>query len=85
MVARVNLKSKGHHFASLIFSRPGLAPAPPKAVQQLGKQHYFLYYDADEYPRVVDLLRHESPISLYFDGTVAYLQSGAEPVGEHES
>ncbi|HKO61236.1 MAG TPA: hypothetical protein VJV03_08765 [Pyrinomonadaceae bacterium] len=45
------------------------------------------HYLADDYPRVLDILRNESPVFVEFEvstGNVANLRTSAEPVGEGE-
>lgn len=51
-----------------------------------GPSKYIVSYRADDYPKVIDVLRNESPVHFYWNAETgaAYLRSGAEDVGEGE-
>jgi hypothetical protein len=47
---------------------------------------YSLYYRRSSLPDVIDMLRHEGPVYVYYDGaTNSMLTTAQEPVGEAES
>ncbi len=43
-----------------------------------------MFLSIEHYPRVIDLLRNESPLSFFFSDDTAYLATGKEPSGEGE-
>lgn len=43
------------------------------------------YYPAEDFPRVLDLLRNEKPIYVYYNGSGnSVIKTSSEPVGEGE-
>jgi hypothetical protein len=51
-----------------------------------GKTVYTVNFPDSRYPGVIDLLRNETPITLFFrdDTFFAYLSTDNEPIGEEE-
>ena len=51
-----------------------------------GRQHVYLYFHYRDYPNMIDLLRNEKPINIFYrdDAKFGYLSTSMEPVGEHE-
>jgi len=47
---------------------------------------YFIFsFHINEYPQVIDLLRNEKPVYIFFNGTDhGYLSTSREPIGEEE-
>ncbi len=43
-----------------------------------------MFLTIEHYPRVIDLLRNESPLSFFFSNDRTYLTTGHEPSGEGE-
>ena len=69
------------------FLREGQAlPANRKATLSSGSPYYILYYRYSQMSDLVDLLRNEKPIYLFFrdEDKLGYLTTSAEPVGEEE-
>jgi hypothetical protein len=52
------------------------------------KGQVVLYYHVDHYPNVIDLLRNEKPVYLYYNGSGSGFENGiktmVEKVGEGE-
>lgn len=44
-----------------------------------------LYLPESQIPAVVDMLRNEKPVSVFYNNTAALLFTGKEPVGEAEA
>jgi hypothetical protein len=74
------------YLAGLKFAKDPAAPLPPPA---LVHSFYFLYYTYQDLPVIVDMLRNEGPVFLFYNdfwGTIsAWLSTSAEPVGEGET
>jgi hypothetical protein len=59
----------------------------PVADTQKANGYISCHYLTDDYPRVLDILRHEKPVYVEFEvraGNVANIRTSAEPVGEGE-
>lgn len=59
----------------------------PVADTQKATGYISCHYLAEDYPRVIDLLRNEKPVFVELDvraGSVANIRTSAEPVGEGE-
>lgn len=81
---RIALKNAGNYIGQLIF-KPNAAPLPADANVNGQVQ---IYYHLESFQNVIDLLRNEKPIYLYFNGAGAGLENGiktmSEKVGEGE-
>jgi len=63
------------------------ASTMPVADTQKGSGYISCHYAAEDYPRVLDLLRNEKPVFVEFEvkpGNIANIRTSAEPVGEGE-
>lgn len=51
-----------------------------------GRQHVYVYCHYSAYPNMIDLLRNEEPINVFYrdDFKLGYLTTSTEPVGENE-
>ena len=51
-----------------------------------GRQHVYVHCHYDAYPNMVDLLRNEKPVNVFYrdDFKFGYLTTSMEPVGENE-
>ena len=59
----------------------------PVADTQKATGYISCHYLADDYPRVLDILRNEKPVFVEFEiraGNVANIRTSAEPVGDGE-
>lgn len=59
----------------------------PVADTQKATGYISCHYLAEDYPRVLDILRNEKPVFVEFEvraGNVANIRTSAEPVGEGE-
>lgn len=59
----------------------------PNSDTQKATGYISCHYPAEDYPRVIDILRNEKPVFVEFDvraGNVANIRTSAEPVGEGE-
>jgi hypothetical protein len=59
----------------------------PVADTHKGTGYISCHYMADDYPRVLDILRNEKPVFVEFEvqnGNIANIRTSAEPVGEGE-
>ena len=59
----------------------------PVADTQKGTGHISCHYLAEDYPKVLDILRNEKPVYVEFEvrlGNVANIRTSAETVGEGE-
>lgn len=81
---RIALKNAGNFLGQLIF-KPSGSPLPADTMVNGQVQ---LYYHLDEFQNVIDLLRNEKPIYLYYNGSGAGFENGiktmTEKVGEGE-
>ena len=61
-------------------------PANSKTMHVSGNPIFYVNYRYEAYADVIDLLRNEKPIKLFFrdDNFAAYITTGAEAVGEGE-
>jgi hypothetical protein len=61
-------------------------PANSAAPDFSGKLMYYVNYPYSQYMAVIDLLRNEKPVKLFFrdDNLAAYITTSKEPVGENE-
>ena len=74
-------------FAFLNFYPAGAAiPANSKSTHSSGKPMYYVRYHYDQFANVLDILRNEKPVKLFFrdDNMAAYITTSNEPVGEGE-
>ena len=63
------------------------ATSMPMADTQRASGYISCHYPAEDYPRVLDLLRNEKPVYVEFEvrpGNMANIRTSAEPVGEGE-
>lgn len=59
----------------------------PVADTQKASGYISCHYLADDYPKILDLLRNEKPVYVEFEvrlGNIANIRTSAEPVGEGE-
>ena len=77
--------SSGNIIASARFHR--LASTLPATDSRSASGYIVLNYPLQAYPQVLDLLRNEKPVVLWFDGTrkIGGIVCRQEPVGEQES
>lgn len=82
-VAGIYLYEKGKYRGYVYFFPDGTALAPP--VHDSTNGRIFLHFNLCQFHSVMDMLRNEKPIMLYYYGpTNAALTTGREPVGEEE-
>jgi hypothetical protein len=63
------------------------AATMPNSDSQMGNGYISCHFMAEDYPRILDLLRNEKPVFVEFEvsaGNVANIRTSAEPVGEGE-
>ncbi len=81
---RIGLKSKGKFIATLNFNPDG-STLPVDSIQN---GQAMLYYHLEDFENVVDLLRNEKPLYLYYNGSGGGFENGIrtdeEQVGEGE-
>jgi hypothetical protein len=81
---RIALKNAGNYIGQMIFMPNGAALPPDTAVNKQAQVHYHL----DDFQNVIDLLRNEKPIYLYYSGSGSGFENGIktmiEKVGEGE-
>jgi hypothetical protein len=86
VTARIKLYNKEDKIAELIFYDPSTTTEVPDNQSE----PRIMYIPKDRYPWHLDLLRHESPVSLFVKkpGQLVIgnpsLHTGSEPVGEGE-
>ena len=59
----------------------------PVADSRKASGYISCHYLAEDYPRILDILRNEKPVYVEFvirDGNIANIRTSAEPVGEGE-
>ena len=60
---------------------------PINTMEKIGSKNiYYVYYHADNYPAMIDILRNEKPLYFYYnhDNHESYVTTSNEPVGEAE-
>ena len=81
---RIALKNAGNYIGQLLFL-PNGATLPADTVVNKQAQ---LYYHLEDFQNVVDLLRNEKPIYMYYNGSGGGFENGirtmSEKVGEGE-
>ena len=81
---RIALKNAGNYIGQMIFL-PNSAALPADTVVNKQAQ---LYYHLEDFQNVVDLLRNEKPIYMYYNGSGGGFENGIktmiEKVGEGE-
>lgn len=81
-VPRIWLKNSGNYIGQLIFEPDGKALPP----DSMAGSQVNLYYHLEDFENTLDLLRHEAPMYLLYDGTGPGNENGikttAEQVGE---
>ena len=78
------LRGGGGEFCVVWFVEDPNAALPPAT--QSGK-NFSLYYHHSQLPHIIDMLRNEKPISVFFDndaGANSRISTGPEPIGEGE-
>ena len=52
----------------------------------MDRQHVYLSYYYHDYANIIDLLRNEKPVKVFYrdDAKFGYISTAMEPVGEHE-
>jgi hypothetical protein len=43
-----------------------------------------MYVPESQFPAVIDMLRNEGPVSVYYASGSGFLHTGSEPIGEGE-
>jgi hypothetical protein len=83
-VPRIWLKNSGKFIGQLVFKPNG--SALPQ--DNMADGYVNLYYYLSDFPNVIDLLRHEKPLYLLWNGSGASFENGikttSESVGEGE-
>jgi hypothetical protein len=81
---RIALKNAGNYIGQLLFLPSG-ATLPADTVVNKQAQ---LYYHVEDFANVVDLLRNEKPMYMYYNGSGSGFENGlrtmSERVGEGE-
>ena len=81
---RIALKNAGNYIGQLLFLPNGAALPADTVVNKQAQLHYHL----EDFRNVVDLLRNEKPIYLYYSGSGSGFENGIktmiEKVGEGE-
>jgi hypothetical protein len=81
---RIALKNAGNYVGQLIFRPNGTALPIDSVVNNQVQLHYYL----DSYAHLIDLLRNEKPIYMYYNGSGSGFENGIktmiEKVGEGE-
>jgi len=77
----------GRKYAGRIFFYPDHIPLPPPVLDDTGPYpRIFLSHYLKRFPDVMDLIRNEKPIGIYYTGpSDAGITTGKEPIGEEES
>ena len=83
--AIIGLRDQTEVFVAVAYFHLSSSTLPP-ADSQKPNGLITLHYQADDYPKVLDLLRNEKPMYVEFDArtNVANVRTSAEPVGEGE-
>ena len=70
----------------LYFYKEGVQLRENRSSIHGGRQHVYLYFHYNHYPNMIDLLRNEKPINVFYrdDFKLGYLTTSMEPVGENE-
>jgi len=70
----------------LYFYKEGVQLPENRSPIHGGRQHVYLYFPYNHYPNMIDLLRNEKPINVFYrdDFKLGYLTTSMEPVGENE-
>jgi len=75
---------EGNSYRGYIYFFPDGTPLNPP-VHDPGNKRVYLHVNLCQYHEVMDLLRNEKPLYIYYySPTNAALMSGKEPVGEEE-
>lgn len=69
---RIGLKRNNEYIASLVFEANGKVLAPDTVVGKLAMLHYHL----DDFANVIDLLRNEAPLGLFYNGSGGGSENG---------
>ena len=81
---RISLKNAGNYVGQLLFLPNGAALPDDTIVNKQAQLHYHL----DDFQNVIDLLRYEKPIYMYYNGSGGGFENGirtmSEKVGEGE-
>jgi hypothetical protein len=81
------LKGTGGSTCSVWFLEDPAAVLPP--AQQQGPNYYAFYYHHHQLQHLVDMLRNEKPITVFFDNDNGFnnsrISTSDEPVGEGEA
>lgn len=80
------LKGAAGETCSVWFVEDGSADLP--AAQQVAPSYYAFYYHHSQLPHLIDMLRYEKPITVFFNNDSGFSNSRIsttdEPVGEGE-
>jgi hypothetical protein len=81
---RIALKNAGNYIGQLLFLPNGAALPADTVVNKQAQLHYHL----EDFQNVIDLLRNEKPIYMYYNGSGSGFENGVrtmnEKVGEGE-
>jgi hypothetical protein len=82
---RIVLMEGENYVGVLKFIKPDGAALPQDSISDTG--YITLYYPIDEFAHVIDLLRHEKPMHIWYYGTLPDngIGTAREPVGEDET
>ena len=82
----LNLRGVGGETCSVWFVEDSAAPLP--AANQVAPNYYAFYYHHSQLPHLIDMLRYEKPVYVFFnnDGGLnnSRISTTDEPVGEGE-
>jgi hypothetical protein len=82
--------SGGSPVGYIRFYPKGQVPASKVAELAPGWFRFFLNYEIDRYPEIIETLRYEKPVSAYVNWdednvvTYGYIGTDTEPIGEQE-
>lgn len=80
------LKGVGGETCSVWFIEDAAAELPEAS--QVAPQYYAFYYHHHQLPHLIDMLRNEKPITVYFNNDNGFnnsrISTSAEPIGEGE-
>ena len=75
----------GHMRAYMVFLDNDADLPESQELSSQGETFYRLHYHRDQFPAVIDILRNEKPVYVFYSNpTYAHICTSAEPVGEEE-
>lgn len=84
--ANINIKGTGGETCSVWFNED--PEADLKKAEEISPNYFTFYYHYYQFDQILDLLRNEKPVTIYFNNDLGFdnsrISTSAEPIGEGE-